>query len=258
METFESSDGTVIAFERSGSGSAVVLVGGALSDRTSARDLARLLAPSCTVYCYDRRGRGDSGDSPPYVVDLEVEDLEALIMHTGGSASVFGRGTGAALALLAAAEGVAMDRLAVYEPPYIVDDSRPHPSPDLPARVRGMIAAARPGDAAERFLVEAAGMSPAAVAAMEGAPGWATVEAVAHTIPHDLAIMGDSSIPSRIGSIKVPTLVLGGGTSPQWLRLASRAVAAAVPGARSATLDGPGVGFDAATAAPVLVDFLTS
>ena len=86
METFESSDGTVIAYERSGDGPSVVLVGGALSDRSSARDLARLLAPTCTVYCYDRRGRGSSGDSPPYVVDLEVEDLEALIIHVAGTA----------------------------------------------------------------------------------------------------------------------------------------------------------------------------
>ena len=167
METFESSDGTVIAFERYGDGPSVVLVGGALTDRSSTRDLARLLAPTCTTFCYDRRGRGASGDSPPYSADLEVEDLEALIIHVCGRASVVGIGTGGSLALRAAAEGVAMDRIAVYEPPYIVDDSRPRPSPDLPARVRGMVAGGRASDAVERYLVEEAAVSQATVARLQ-------------------------------------------------------------------------------------------
>ena len=199
METFESSDGTVIAFERSGDGPSVVLVGGALTDRSSARDLARLLAPTCTVYCYDRRGRGSSGDSPPYEADLEVEDLEALIIHVAGTASVFGVGTGGSLVLRAATEGVALDRIAVYEPPYIVDDSRPHPSPDLPARVRGMIAGGRAGDAVERYLVEEAAVSPAMVARLQAGPEWATMEALAPTITHDIAIIGDGSMPDGLG-----------------------------------------------------------
>jgi pimeloyl-ACP methyl ester carboxylesterase len=256
METFESSDGTVIAFERHGSGPAVVLVGGALSDRTSGRDLARLLAPTNTVYCYDRRGRGSSGDSPPYSADLEMEDLEALLIHVTGAASVFGVGTGGSLVLKAAVEGVAMDRIAVYEPPYIVDDSRPHPSPDLPARVRGMIAGGRADDAVERYLVEEAAVSPATVARMQSGPEWATMMALAPTITHDIAIIGDGSLPDALGEISVPTMVLDGAASAAWLRHAARAVAAAIPGAEYVTLEGPGFGFPTATAAPVLAAFL--
>lgn len=257
MDTFESSDGTVIAFERYGDGPPVVLVGGALTDRSSARDLARLLAPTCTAYCYDRRGRGSSGDSHPYSADLEVEDLEALIIHVAGAASVFGIGTGGSLALLAATEGVVMDRLAVYEPPCIVDDSRPRPSADLPARVRGMIAGGRAGDAVERYLVEEAAVSPDLVARLQAGPDWVAMEALAPTITHDLAIIGDGSLPDGLGSITVPTLVLDGAASATWLRHAARAVAAQIPGAEYVTLAGPGFGFPATSAAPVLVAFLT-
>jgi pimeloyl-ACP methyl ester carboxylesterase len=257
METFESSDGTVIAYERYGDGPSVVLVGGALTDRSSSRDLARLLAPTFTAYCYDRRGRGLSGDSAPYSADLEVEDLEALIIHVAGTASVFGIGTGASLALRAATEGVVMDRLAVYEPPCIIDDSRPRPSADLPARVRGMIAGGRAGDAVERYLVEEAAVSPAMVARLQASPDWVVMEALAPTIAHDLAIIGDGSLPDGLGSITVPTLVLDGAASAVWLRHAARAVALQIPGAEYVTLDGPGFGFPATAAAPVLAAFLT-
>lgn len=257
METFESSDGTVIAFERTGSGPDLVLVGGALSDRSSDRDLAYRLAPIFTVYWYDRRGRGGSGDSPPYSRDLEVEDLEALILHIGGVASVFGRSTGGALALLAVADGVAVSKLAVYEPPYIVDDSRPQPSHDLPARIRGMLASGRPGDAVDRYLVEEAAVSPAMVARMRAGPGWTAMEGLASTITHDLAIIGDGSTPDRLGTIRVPTLILDGVASPVWLRHAARAAAALVPGAQYVTLDSPTFSFDAAAAVPVLAAFLS-
>jgi len=257
METFESSDGTVIAFERTGSGPDLVLVGGALSDRSSDRDLAFRLAPMFTVYWYDRRGRGASGDSPPYSRDLEVEDLEALILHIGGAASVFGRSTGGALALLAVAEGVAVTKLAAYEPPYIVDDSRPQPSHDLPARIRGMVASGRPGDAVERYLVEEAAVSPAMVERMRAGAGWTAMEALALTITHDLAIIGDGSTPDRLGKIGVPTLILDGAASPIWLRHAALAATALIPGAQHLTLDNPAFGFDAASAAPVLAAFLS-
>jgi pimeloyl-ACP methyl ester carboxylesterase len=258
METFESSDGTIIAFERVGSGPGVVLVGGALTDRTGGRDLARALAPSCTVYCYDRRGRGGSGDSPPYQVELEVEDLEALILHTGSSAAVFAKSSGAALALLAAAEGVAMDKLVVFEPPYIVDDSRSLPPADLPARVRGMIASGRPGDAVERFLVESVGVPAEAVLGIEASPEWPAMQALAPTVLHDLAIMGDSSIPDRLSLITVPTLVLDSSGSAPFLRTAAAAVAGVVPGASHRTLEGPNHGYDPEMAAQVLVEFLAS
>ncbi len=117
METLRSRDGTSIAFDRTGEGSPLILVGGALSDRHAAAALAARLADRCTVIAYDRRGRGDSGDTLPYAVDRELEDLDALIDAVGGSAAVFGHSSGAALALRAVMRGAAVTRLAVYEPP---------------------------------------------------------------------------------------------------------------------------------------------
>src|SRR5687768_1328638 len=98
METVKSKDGTTIAYEKSGKGPALILVGGALAGRTGGSELAQLLAPHFTVYSYDRRGRGDSGDTKPYAVEREVEDLEALIDAAGGAAFVYGKSSGAALA----------------------------------------------------------------------------------------------------------------------------------------------------------------
>ncbi len=149
-----------------------------------------------------------------------------------------------------------MDRLVAFEPPYIVDDSRPALPGDLPARIRGMIAAGRPGDAVERFLVEAVGLSPIAVSTMQGGSGWRAMESLATSIPHDLAIIGDGSMPVRLSRITAPTLMLDSSASAPWLRRATSAVAAVVPGARHQTIDGPAHGFDAATVAEALTSFL--
>src|SRR4051794_20516966 len=105
MRKVISADGTAIAYDRSGSGPVVILVGGGFADR---RDpifvgLAQALAPRFTVFNYDRRGRGDSGDTMPYAVQREIEDLKALIDEAGGNAMVFGGSSGGALALEAAA-----------------------------------------------------------------------------------------------------------------------------------------------------------
>ncbi len=148
MNTMTSKDGTTIAFERSGEGPPLVVVGGALNDRHAAATLAGLLAPNFTVYAYDRRGRGDSGDTPPYAVEREVEDLQALVEEAGGTAFVLGHSSGAVLALEAAAATPGITKLVLYEPPFIVDDSRP-PLPDdyvsAPRRSwRRPIAEARP------------------------------------------------------------------------------------------------------------------
>src|SRR5947199_7629740 len=124
MRKVRSKDGTAIAFDQSGDGPAIILVGGAMSTQSASMPLAALLAPHFTVFAYDRRGRGDSGDTAPYAVEREVEDLQALIGEAGGSAYVFGHSSGAALALEAAARGSSITKLALYEAPYIVDDSR--------------------------------------------------------------------------------------------------------------------------------------
>lgn len=258
METVASADGTTIAFERVGAGPALILVVGAFCDRTVTRSLAATLAPNFTVYSYDRRGRGSSGDTAPYAVDREIEDIDALISEVGGSALVFGHSSGAALALEAAARGLAITRLAAYEPPYIVDATRPRPPADLADRLSELLSAGRRGDAAEYFLREAVNTPPDAVAAMRAAPTWPGFEKLAHTLRYDVIIMDGNDIPaSRMARIRIPTLLLDGGASPDWARNSVAALAGIIPGARHLTLDGQTHGAADEVLSPVLVDFLT-
>ena len=152
METVRSRDGTTIALDRSGRGPSLIIVNGALSDRGAVSDLAPRLAGELTVIAYDRRGRGDSTDTPPYAVEREIEDLAALVEAAGGSALVFGHSSGAVLALGAAAAGVPIERLVLYEPPLMVDDTRPPIPDDYVSRLDELVAAGRPGEAVEYFL----------------------------------------------------------------------------------------------------------
>jgi len=256
VDKVRSSDGTIIAFEKSGNGPAIILVGGALSDRSAGAPLAALLAPRFTVFSYDRRGRGDSGDTAPYAVEREVEDLAALIREAGGSAFVFGHSSGAALALEAAAHGLAVTKLALYEPPFIVDDSRPRVLEDFPARLAGLLAAGRRGDAVGLFMTEAVEAPAEMVDQMRQTPMWPAMEALAHTLMYDITIMGDNSLPTeRAASVTVPTLVVDGGESPAWARNAVRALADALPAARRRTLEGQTHGVVPEAIAPVLEGF---
>lgn len=254
-----SDDGTTISFDRSGEGAAVILVGGALSDRSAAGPLAALLARRFTVFSYDRRGRGDSGDTPPYAVEREVEDIGALIAEAGGSASVFGHSSGAALAL-EAARGLPITKLALYEPPFIVDDSRlPLPS-DYVTRLTELVSTGRRGDALEYFLVTGPGVPADAVAQMRAAPSWPAMEQVAHTLAYDGTVMGDTMsgrpLPiDRWSSVRMPVLVMDGGASPAWARNAVRALADALPHAERRTLEGQTHGADPEVLAPVLEVF---
>ena len=263
MDTVVSEDGTTIAFDRTGEGPVVILVGGALSTRESAAPLAAELAPRLSVVAYDRRGRGGSSDTPPYAVAREIEDLAALIETVGGSAFVLGHASGAALALEAAAEGLPIGRLALYEPPFIVGDLRAPVPPDYPERLRALLRAERKGDAVALFLTEAAGLSPEQVAHMRAASFWAATEAVAHTLLYDAAIMGENmhggNFPPRtFAGVHVPALVLDGGASPAWARHAVQAVANALPLGERRTLPGQDHSADPDVLAPVLVDFFTN
>ena len=155
MRTVASKDGTTIAFDQSGKGPVVLLVAGALGVRSHPMftQLAAHLAPHFTVLNYDRRGRGDSGDTPPYAVGREIEDIEALIDEAGGSAFLYGISSGAVLALEAASQlPVKVKKLALYEPPFIVGDSRPPLPKDYVQQVNEMVAAGRRGDAVALFM----------------------------------------------------------------------------------------------------------
>ena len=257
MRTVTSRDGTTIAFDRLGSGPPVVLIGGGPTDRSANAPLAELLAARLTVLNYDRRGRGGSGDTPPYAVEREVEDLGALIEDAGGSAAVYGTSSGGVFALEAAARGLPITRLALWEPPFIVDRSRPPVPADYKQRLAEMVAGDRRGDAIEYFLTVMVGLPPEFVAPMRQAPFWASMEQAAHALVYEADVMGDYSLPAgRVASVKVPTLVLDGGTAP-WLSHAADAVADALPNARRRTLAGQphNVAHDAI--APALADFFT-
>jgi pimeloyl-ACP methyl ester carboxylesterase len=258
METVHSADGTTIAVERVGDGPPLVLVVGAFCDRGTLRGLAEMLSGHLAVLTYDRRGRGASGDTPPYSVDRELEDLDAVISEAGGAAFVYGHSSGAILSLEAAARGLPVTKLAAYEPPYIADDTRSRPQ-QLTERVTALVESGHRGDAVETFLLEGPAAPPEVIAGMKAGPAWPALEAVAHTLPYDLAICGDQVVPeARLARVAVPTLMLSGGASAEWMRNAAAACAAAIPGAHNTVLDGQTHGVADEAVAPVLLQFFLS
>lgn len=237
MNTVTSKDGTTIACDISGAGPALILVGGALSDRSATPPLATLLAPHFTVIAYDRRGRGDSTDTAPYAVEREIEDIDALISESGGAAYAFGLSSGAVLALEAAAHGLAISKLALYEPPFMIDPGRQRLPVGYAAHLGELLAAGRRGDAVEYFMVQAVEVPAAMVADMRQSPMWPALEAVAPTLLYDQAVMDASQQGTALraevmASVKADTLVMAGGASPAWMRNAAEATARAIPGAQ--------------------------
>jgi pimeloyl-ACP methyl ester carboxylesterase len=259
-----SKDGTTIAFERSGDGPTVILVAGALSDRSSGVRLAALLAPHFSVINYDRRGRGGSGDTQPYAVQREVEDIEALIDAAGGSAFLFGSSSGAALALETTTRLPGkVKKAALFEPPFIVDDSRPAVPADFASHMAELASSGRRGDAVEYFMTVGVGVPAEAVAQMRQSPMWPRVEKLAHTLEYDGAVMGDTLAgkplqASRWAAATSPILVIDGGNSDAWLRHSANALAEILPNAQHHTLQGQdhSASFTAPEAfVPLLVEF---
>jgi pimeloyl-ACP methyl ester carboxylesterase len=259
MNQVMSNDGTVIAFDRSGQGPAVILVGGAFQYRAidpPTAQLAALLAQHFTVFHYDRRGRGESGDTQPYAVEREVEDLEALIHEAGGSAFVFGMSSGGVLALEAAARGLAITKLAAYELPFNSGDEHARQAAErYTQQLAALLNEGRRGDAVA-LAMTTWGAPPEAIAGMRQAPIWPLFEAVAPTLAYDDAIMGDGSVPTaRLASITVPTLVMDGGASPAFMHNAAQATAHALPNGQRRTLEGQTHDVAPQVLAPVLVEF---
>jgi pimeloyl-ACP methyl ester carboxylesterase len=258
MDTTRSADGTTIAYDRSGSGTPVILVGGALCDRTSTRPLADALAQDFTVISYDRRGRGDSTDTSPYSVAREIQDLRALIDAVGGSAAVYGHSSGAALTAMAASS-LPITRVVLHEPPYGPDDDKSQQQSDENgAAVLQLLGEDRRTDAVATFLTMA-GMPPEAAAEYAKTPGMAEV---AHTLAYDFAVMDHASkggiVPvSLLQGLQQPTLVVAGSASPPFMIEAARAVAKAVQNGQLAELDGQQHVVPAEILAPVLQAFLS-
>jgi pimeloyl-ACP methyl ester carboxylesterase len=248
MQLATSKDGTKIAYDKTGQGPPLILVAGAFSYRKfpGQVQLAKRLSESFTVYNYDRRGRGDSGDAQPYAIEREIEDLQAMIEEAGGSAYVWGLSSGAVLALQAAARGLNITKLALHEPPFVVDAEGHKPPPDFVQEVTALIAANNRADAVKYFMTKGMGAPSFVVGLMRIMPGvWSKLMAVAHTLPYDAALLdgymdGRPLSAESWSTVTMPTLVLEGTESPIGLRHGAQALANVLPSARLMSKKGLG------------------
>ncbi len=251
-----SSDGTSIAFERVGTGPAVILVDAAGNFRgfSPMPQLAEALSQNFTIFTYDRRGKGASADTLPYAVDREIEDLQALIDLAGGSAFVHGFSSGAILALLGAERGIGIPKLSLLEPPLRVEATPPSPS-GISGEVAKLVITGRRGEAYEHWL-RGIGVPAEVIAGMREGPIWPALEATAHTLVYDSLIPG-SMPPDRLAAISTPTLVLGSEGSGDQLRNWVRGVAEALPNPSARLPPGTWHGVAAEHLAPALTEFFT-
>ncbi|QBD75564.1 alpha/beta hydrolase [Ktedonosporobacter rubrisoli] len=262
--TVTSRDGTVIAYSQSGQGPALILVDGALCYRQfgPSQDLAAQLAPHFTVITYDRRGRGESGDTQPYAVEREVEDLAALLEAVGGTAYVAGQSSGAGLALEAANRLPGITKLALYEAPFVVDDTGKPVTQAFLSSLEEAVARNQRSKAVKLFMRQV-GAPGLMLAVMPLFPMWSKLTAVAHTLPYDINIIipygQGKPLPATLGSaIKAPTLVMDGGKSPTGMQHAMQALAQTLPKASYRTLAGQNHMVKADALAPALIEFLTA
>lgn len=254
MTTVHSADGTPIGFERHGSGPALVLVLGAFNDRSAGEALAAHLVPHFTVVNYDRRGRGDSGDTLPYDVDREVDDLAAMIDVAGGSAAVFGYSSGAVLAMIAAEKGLPITQLALYDPPFPLEGKATEFFAQLAADIRTALTDGRRGDAVELFQTRGVGIPPEVVAQIRQAPFWPALERIAPTLEYESIILAaDPGLPERVGAL---TLVIAGSDSPPSVTEAAKTLADRLPDGTLCVLAGQSHDLVAEVVGPVIAQFL--
>jgi pimeloyl-ACP methyl ester carboxylesterase len=258
LESVTSRDGTRITFDRQGDGPPVDLVCGGSVDRMSNAGVAAILASDFTVFNFDRRGRGESGDTQPYAVQREIEDIEAVVEAAGGSAGLFGSSSGAALALEATAAGAPVTKLALWEPPYILDENA-RPPKDQVQQYEKMIAEGRRGDAAEYFMTQVVRLPAEFAAFAKTQPWWPGQEALAHTLKYDAIIMGDYSLPARsAAAIKVPTVVITGTASMPFMAVTAEALAKVLPSGETRSLEGQEHNVDPTVRGPVLKEFFAA
>jgi pimeloyl-ACP methyl ester carboxylesterase len=261
LGTVTSADGTTIAYDRLGAGPPLITVAGASCDRARMRPTAERLARDAMVLNYDRRGRGDSGDTLPYAVEREIEDLAALIEAAGGRASLYGHSSGAGLVLEAAAAGLPVDRLILHDAPYSPDDEQSRrEAREYGEELRALLAEGRRGDAMARFLV-LVGLPAQMVDGMRSGPSWAAMEAIAPTLAYDSAVMGDvergGTLPVEAARrVTAETLVLCGGESPPFMLGIARDLVAALPNGRLHVLEGQDHATDPEALGPVVAEFL--
>ncbi|WP_086866031.1 alpha/beta fold hydrolase [Streptomyces viridochromogenes] len=251
-----SADGTSLAYASRGEGPPVILVSGAMSTGDTTAPLAEALADRCTAVVYDRRGRGGSGDTQPYAVEREVEDLAALIDAVGGEAALYGVSSGGALALRAAASGLPVPRIAVYEVPFAIYEGGAEERAEYTERLTSALAEDRRGDAVELFL-RLTGLGEGIIQGARQSPMWPGMESIAPSLAYDDAVMGDGLVPeARLASITAPVLSLAGGASPDWMREAARIVADTAPQGTYRVLERQSHMVEPEVLAPVLAEFL--
>jgi len=259
MRTATSKDATTIAYDQWGSGPLVVIVGGAFNDRGTWAELAQALAGDFTVVSYDRRGRGDSGDTEPYAVQREIEDLTAVIAEAGRDRTAYAHGvsSGGALLLRAVADGVPVTKASVLEPPYRVAGAPPAPR-DYRRTLRRFIDSGDRSAAVEYFMADTVGVPTEAVAQMKATPAWGYLQTMAHTLLYDAEAMGgdEHRLPTDLlAGVTVPVLALSSLSTAPWLASAADAVARAVPGGRHQRLEGGFHDVPPAVLAPALATF---
>jgi len=257
--TTTSRDGTIIAFTKRGSGPPLIIVDGAFCYRENgpATELASVLAQHFTVFTYDRRGRGESGDIAPYAVEREIEDLRAIANQAGAPPFALGISSGGALILQAVASGVGVRKIALYEPPYVTN-GKANSVEDTKNRLQTFVSTGDRAGAVSFFMTDVYGAPRAFVFAMPllMPNAWKRNKLIANTLLYDLTILGDRSILNeRSSAISVPTLVVGGEKSPRELRNAVEAVAAALPNAHSRFLSGQDHNISSQALAPVLFEY---
>ncbi|MFK4869858.1 alpha/beta fold hydrolase [Streptomyces sp. CSMPJR101] len=250
-----SADGTSLAYASRGEGPPVILVSGAMSTGDTVAPLAEALADRFTAVVYDRRGRGASGDTQPYAVEREVEDLAALIGAVGGEAALYGVSSGGALALRAAASGLPVRRIAVYEVPFAVYEGGAEERAEYTERLTSALEQDRRGDAVELFL-RLTGLGEGLIQGARQSPMWPGMESIAPSLAYDDAVMGDGLVPeARLASITAPVLSLAGGASPEWMREAARIVADTAPRGTYRVLERQSHMVEPEVLAPVLAEF---
>jgi pimeloyl-ACP methyl ester carboxylesterase len=260
MQLATSQDGTRIAYDKIGKGPAIILVNGALSTRASNVELVQLLATRFTVYSYDRRGRGDSTDTKPYSIKRETEDIAALIDEAGGSANVYGKSSGACLALETTASlGDRVKKLAIYEAPYSEIEGAAKEWKEFRSEFDELLAADRRADAVTLFM-KFVGASDEAIAGMKASPAWPGMEAMAPTLAYDNAILGDDrSVPVEVAAkIEATTLVMDGGASLEtmpFMRSTADKLAGVIPNAQRRTIEGQAHDVSSKVLAPILLEF---
>lgn len=253
VDRVTSADGTSIAFERSGAGPALIAVdaAGSYRDFRPFPPPVELLAERFTVYVYDRRGRGASTDTPPYAIEREVDDLAALIAEAGGSAFVYAFSSGGLLALDAAARGLAIPRLALFEPP-IEPTEDPVGESDFTAELAELVAGGRRREAVE-FFHRGIGVPDEIIDQMTP-PVWAALAAVAPTLVYDCRLSDAMSL-QVLRSVTAPTLVLDSQGSSPSITESAATVAAALPDSTHRHLPGDWHGVPGEVLAPALTEF---